>query len=279
VGAIGFSSLENTGSIESGTFTLHFWRETDAVPSLALTAAVPTTGTTLSVASGLNAEAGDLFAVGTEIVRATAASTGTTVDVARGTLGTAVGDHAAGEFLFPLNRRTEILAFGRDFFGSPASGAYSHTMLVPGLRVAAAQFFVTNSRGNSETGAASFTGSPERGLRTLNGGQISLQVAGNLAIQADAAAPFIVDRAYPVSDMFASVQQAPTGAPVVIQVKCGGESLGTLTIPAGATISNSISGADLRALQPMERVTVDIVSLGQSFDMAPGKDLTVTIRL
>lgn len=278
-GGIAFPTLENTASIASGTLTLHYWSETEPHPGVPLSGGMPPGASLLMTASDLAVEVGGLITVNSEIMRVTAVNGPAQFEVARGACGTSAGTHPAGSAVIPLQRRTEVLAFSRSFFGSPVSGSYSHVTVLPGARLAAAQLFLTNSRGNSETAEVNFTGTIDGGLRTLHGGQISLQVSGNLAIQTDACAAFVVDRPYAVRDLFASVQQAPTGAAVVIDVKVNEASLGILTIPPGSTVSNTISGAGLPSLPAMARLSVDIVSLGQTFESSPGKDLTVTIRL
>jgi hypothetical protein len=279
IGGIAFPGLENTASIASGTLTLHYWSETEPYPGVALSGGMPQSGDSLTTASEFAVAVGDLLTVDSEVMRVTAVAGPTQFGVARGVCGTTAAAHPAGTAVIPLQRRTEVLAFSRSFFGSPVSGSYSHVTVLPGVRLVAAQLFMTNSRGNSETAEVNFAGTIDGGLRTLQGGQISLQVAGNLAIQSDACAPFVVDRAYAVRDMFANVQQAPTGAAVVIDVKVNGGILGTLTIPPGSTVSNTVPGAGLPGLPPLSRLSLDIVSLGQTFESSPGKDLTVTIRL
>ncbi len=53
----------------------------------------------------------------------------------------------------------------------------------------------------------------------------------------------------------------------------------TLTIPAGETISNVVNGFELPFLQAGLQITFDITSVVQMGDSAPGRDLTVTVRL
>ncbi len=78
------------------------------------------------------------------------------------------------------------------------------------LRIAAADFFVTNVRGNSPDSTASFGATTDQGLRTLSGGQFSIQVEGYLAIQTGAAPPLVIDTAHAVRDISAVVSEAPT---------------------------------------------------------------------
>ena len=95
--------------------------------------------------------------------------------------------------IYHLSANVTIVPFVTDFFGSPASGSYSYSIFLPDVRVGAAEFFVTNVRGNSPVAAASFGATADQGLRTLAGGQFSIQVEGYLAIQTDAAPPLVIE--------------------------------------------------------------------------------------
>ena len=106
-----------------------------------------------------------------------------------------------------------ILPFAQDFFGSPASGSYAFPITIPDVRIAAAELFMTNSRGNSSVAAESFTDTTDLGLRTLSGGQLTIQVEGPLAIQTNAAPPLLVETSCSVRDVYAVVQDAPSERP------------------------------------------------------------------
>ena len=116
----------------------------------------------------------------------------------------------------------------------------------------------------------------------MNGGQIAIQVEGYLAIQNEAAPAFVIDDYYPFRDIFAVVGQAPTGAPIQMQLRQDDQVICTLTIPitpAGTTISNVVDGFGQTPLQRGKRLLLDILSVGTSGSTTPGSDLTVTIRL
>jgi hypothetical protein len=51
----------------------------------------------------------------------------------------------------------------------------------------------------------------------------------------------------------------------------------TLTVPAGATVSNVVSGFGLAALPADGKISLDVTAVGSAAN--PGRDLTVTIRL
>jgi hypothetical protein len=150
---------------------------------------------------------------------------------------------------------------------------------MPSVRIAAAELYVTNERGNSPVAAASFTATVDRGLRTLSGGQLSLQVEGSLAIQDDAVPEVVVDTTRSIRDIFATVREAPTLTPIELMLKVDGQPFCQLTIPVGGTLSNIVDGSALPPLRSESRLGLDIVSVGQTFESAPGRDLTVTVRL
>ena len=56
------------------------------------------------------------------------------------------------------------------------------------------------------------------GIRTLSGGQVSIQVDGPLAVQSNAVPQLSVEAPHAVRDVFANVIEPPTGGP--IQVRC-----------------------------------------------------------
>ncbi|MEZ5353025.1 MAG: phage tail protein [Bryobacteraceae bacterium] len=277
---VSFTTLVNTRTITAGTLTVHYWDELAAAPSAALLNAVTGTATQLSLDAALSVGAGALLQVGAEVMEVDSLSGGGTVaEVLRGSFGTAALSHDAGEPVYVLTSKTHIVPFAREFFGSPASGSFGFPMFLPDVRIAAAEMFVTNTRGNSETQRLSFTGTTQQGMRTLSGGEITLQVDGPLAIQSNAAPPFVVDRAHSVGDIFAVLGSAPAGSPVTVQVRQDNEVYCTLTIPAGATVSNIVNGFGLPPLAELAKLNLDIVSVSQLATDSPGRDLTVVIRL
>jgi hypothetical protein len=171
------------------------------------------------------------------------------------------------------------MAFAQDFFGSPASGSYAFPITIPDVRIAAAALYMTNSRGNSSVAEESFTSTTDEGLRTLLGGQLTIQIEGPLAIQTNAAPPLVVGTSCSVRDVYAVVQDAPAGAPVVMQVTQNGLVYCELTIPTGATVSNDVDGFAFGPLQAQAIIGLNITSVVATSDTAPGSDLTVTIRL
>jgi len=274
--AIGFATLGNTRTISAGTLRLFYWNELLSPAQVTLTAAVSAAATSIAVSASV--QTGELIQIGAEVFEVVSVA-GLNAQVLRGSHGTAASAHSAGAAVYTLDSKTFVLAFSRDFFGSPASGAFAYPVFLPDVRIAAAELYVTNSRGNSETAKTNFTATADLGIRTLSGGQLTIQVEGYLAIETGAAPPLVIEDAHAVRDVFAVVREASTGAPVDLALLVNGNPYCTLTIGSGATVSNTVSGFGLAALQPLDRVTLNIVSVGSTAATAPGRDLTVTIRL
>ncbi|MCS7024721.1 MAG: phage tail protein [Bryobacteraceae bacterium] len=277
---VSFESLTNTQSVESGTLTLFYYDELQGPPATTLAAAVSPAATTLQLSHPGGAVAGSSVQVGEEVMRVEAVTDGGwEYEVSRGQHTTTASAHAAGARVYHLNRKVFVIPFPRMFFGTPASGMFAHPIYLPMVRVASAELFVTNQVGSSPTRAIKLTGSTDYGLRTLSGGQFTIQVDGYLAIKDAIAPPLIVEDARVVRDILAVVQQAPLGAPIQLRLRKNGAVYANLTIPAGATSSNIVSGLELSPLESGSVLTLDIVSVGQTPETTPGRDLTVTIRL
>ncbi len=277
--SIGFTSLTNTRTISAGTLVLAYWDELNGPSTVTLSAAMGTTDSSFTITTAGSAQAGDLVQIDSEIlVVQQAVTTGTTFQVARGSRGTAAANHVLHVGVYFLARKTFILPFVQDFFGSPASGSYAYPIAIPDVRLAAADLFVTNSRGNSPVAMQSFTGTTDLGLRTLSGGQLSIQVEGPLAIQTNAAPPLSMEATHSIRDVSAAVRDAPTAA-VVMEVTQSGQPYCQLTIPAGATVSNVVNGFALGPLQVEAQIGLDITAVVLTANTTPGRDLTVTIRL
>jgi hypothetical protein len=280
VSGIGFTSLDNTRTISAGTLTLAYWDELSGPSSVALTATVGTGDATVNLSVAISAQVGDLIQIDSEILAVSAAaSNATSVSVTRGAEGTSAAVHATQSLVYFLIKKTFVMPFARDFMGSPASGSYAYPVSMPDARIAAAELFMTNSQGNSNVARLPFTSTTDLGLRTLSGGQLSIQLEGPLAIQTNAAPPLIMDTAHAVRDVYAVLGEPPTGAPVTVQITKNGQSYCQLTIPVNATVSNTVDGFALGPLQSQAQIGVDITAVTQSAGVAPGSDLTVMIRL
>ena len=277
---ISFTDLTNTHTILAGTLTLYYWNELSSPSAFTLASAIAATDTTITLSGAGPGVAGALIQIEGEVLTVVAAlSGGTQYQVTRGSLGSTAAAHSATIPIYHLAINVTIVPFVDDFFGSPASGSYSSSIFLPDTRVAGAEFFVTNVRGNSPAAAAAFGGTADLGLRTLSGGQFSIQVEGYLAIQTDAAPPLVIEAAHAARDIFAVVAEAPSGGPVELQLRQGSTVYCTLTIADGTVTSNSVNGFGLTPLAAGSQLSLDILSVPGAADTLPGNNLTVTVRL
>ncbi len=282
---ISFTDLTNTHTISAGTLTLFYWNELDSPSAYTLASGIGTSdaSVTLVTAAGPG-RSGSLIQIDGEILRVTAVSSGGLVySVTRAVEGTAAAIHAAAAVVYHLSSNVTIMPFVDDFFGSPSSGSYTCSVFLPDVRVGAAEFFVTNVRGNSPAATLPFGTTADEGLRTLSGGQLSIQVEGYLAVQTGAAPPLVVENALAARDIFAVVNQAPydpvDSAPVTLTLRQGSSEYCTLSIAAGSTTSNVVNGFGLAPLAAEAQVSLDITGVPTSTGSLPGRDLTVVIRL
>lgn len=277
---IGFADFTNTQTIYAGTLTLFFWDELSSPATFTLASAVAATDTTITLSAAGPALVGDLIQMESEVLEVRLPQNGgLRYDVNRGSHGSTGAIHAVGAPIYHLKRNLTIVPFVKNFFGSPASGSYSASIFLPDVRIAAAEFFMTNVVGSGLVATATFGATLDQGLRTLSGGQLSIQVEGYLAIQTDAAAPLVIEDSHAPRDIFAVVREAPNGGPIQLKVRQNSTLYCALTIADGAVISNLVSGFGLPPLVARSQVSLDIVAVPGAANTLPGRDLTVTIRL
>jgi Putative phage tail protein len=278
--SVGFTTLVNTHTIMAGTLSLFSWNELNSPTGFTLASAAASTDATITVSPAGTTLPGDLIQIDAEILEVSGTSGGGTIyAVSRGSHGSTAAAHLIDRLVYHLTRTVTIVPFVNGFFGSPASGSYSMSIFLPDVRVGAAEFFVTNSFGGGPVAVGSYGATTDEGLRTLAGGQMSIQVEGYLANQTDAAPPLVVESALAMRDMFAVVNEAPSGGPISLQLRQGSTVFGSLTIADGTTTSNVVDGFGLPALAAGSQVSLDILSVPTASGTLPGSDLTVIIRL
>ena len=275
--SISFSDLSNTTSVTAGTLTLYYWNELQGTPSTALAAAMAATDTTLTLNTAGALTAGAVIQIDQEVLQVTAVATGgTQCTVTRAAFGSSAAAHNSAAVVYPLTTTTLIAPFPVQFFGSGYSGSWSFPITLPDVRIASAQLFVTNSKGNSPASSIAFTHNVDNGLRTLSGGQYSISVEGFLAVDQMAAPALVTDTAHSVRDVYA-VLGTSADQPVIMQLYVNSVAYGSsLTIPTGQLVSNSIDGATLPPIIAGAQITLSVTQVGQTI---PGADLTVLIRL
>ncbi|MBC7926874.1 MAG: hypothetical protein H7039_14575, partial [Bryobacteraceae bacterium] len=280
VAAILFEDALNTRSITAGSLTLHCWNELSGTPLVRLTGALSASATTLRINSPVEVEAGVLLQIGNEILKTNKILSGETeYEVERGAYLSPAAAHTITEPVYHLKRRVTILPFVKGFFGTPASGSYAHSITMPNARIGVAELYVTNVRGNSQVTGISYSNTVDTGIRTLSGGQFTLQVSGELAIQSAAVPPVSVDSPRSVRDVSATVAQAGDGGDTRLRITSNGATYCELTIPAGQNLSNVVDGRTLPPLLPGMSLGLDILSTGLAGTGRPGSGLTVTIRV
>jgi hypothetical protein len=273
---VSFADLTNTLTVSSATLTVYYWDELQGAPTTALASALGSADTSLSLNTPGTGVAGTILQIETELMQITAtAGGGMHYTVQRGVQGSQAVAHGLGTPVYHLAARTVIAPFPDGFFGSPYCGSWNYPILMPDVRVASGQLFVTNSRGNSPTATALLTRTTDSGLRTLSGGQYSIQVDGFLAVDQSVAPALVVDTARSVRDVFAVLGTA-ADAPVQLQLNVNGTTYCQVTFSTGATLSSTVDGGTLPPLAAGAQLTLSVLTVGQ---VLPGADLTLLIRL
>ena len=273
---VSFADLTNTQTISAATLTLHYWDELQGRPAVSLASGIGATDQTLTLNTAGPAQAGSIIQIDGEVMAvASVGGGGTQYTVTRGVHGSEAATHSASALVYRLLDKTVTAPFPQDFFGSPYSGSWSYPILLPDARVASAELFVTNRKGNSPAASICLSHTVDNGLRTLSGGQYCIQVSGFLAVEQSVAPPLVVESPHAVRDVFA-VLGTMADADVQLQLNVNDASYCSLTVPAHMTVSNSVDGSTLPPLAGSAQVTLSVVSVGQVY---PGADLTVLIRL
>ncbi|MFL6463646.1 MAG: phage tail protein, partial [Bryobacteraceae bacterium] len=196
---VGFNNLTNIASVSSGTLQLFYWNELADPNSCRLAAAVDTNTAVLQISSLPAVQPGNFIQLSSEVMSVVSVDASTKkLSVIRSAGGSTATSHSAGEAILKLDTKVIIVPFASEFFENRASINFIHTFSFPDARISTAEFFVTNSFGNSQVQQVCLTQNGNGGLRTLSGGQFSLQVSGYLATQQNAAPPLIIEASHAV---------------------------------------------------------------------------------
>ncbi len=288
ISGVVFPDLDNTSSVTSGTLQLFSWNELLDTNAYSLAADLDAVETTVQIAASGASSAilsvGDVIQIGTELLILLAGASAPNAYLAdRGAFATTSAAHTAGDAVLLLDKKTTVIPFAPGFFENRASQNFIHTLSLPDHRIAAADFYVTNSFGDSQTNQVSYLSLTESGLRTLSGGQFSFQVSGYVTTQQSAAPPILVGAAHAVRDIRATITQPSLGYIINMDIVQNDSVYCSLEIDAGQVVStNVVDGETLPPLIEGATLTMNVsVSSVQDFDGAasPGRDLTVTIRL
>jgi len=271
---VSFGTLDNTQTISAATLTMYFWDELQGVTRFSLAAPLGNADSSLVLNVAGTAGAGDMIQVDAEVMRVTAVDS-MQYTVTRGMHGTQAVAHDAAAAVYHLAAKTAIAPFAPNFFGSPYSGSWNYATVMPDVRIASAQLFVTNRKGDSPPATIALTHSAENGMRTYAGGQYALQVDGYLAIEDSATPPVVIDSKRSVRDVYGVLGTA-ADAPVTFQVNVNGAAFCECTFQPGLTVSSVVNGLTLPPLEQRAQITLSILAVGQTY---PGADLTVVVRL
>jgi hypothetical protein len=274
--SISFSDLTNTRTISAATLALYYWDELLGIPPYKLGAPLGADDQGVVLSATRHAEIGSFIQIDAEVMAVTSVSdTGTQYVVQRGALETAAAAHSAGASIYHLAAKAVIAAFPREFFGTPYSGTWTYPISLPDVRLAGGTLFLTNNKGNGPTASISLTHSVNCGLRTLSGGQYTIQISGFLAIEQSAAPALVIEANHSVRDVYAILGTA-ADSPVQLQLNVDGAAYCQFAFGPSAIVSNSVDGSTLPPLAATSKLTLSIMAVGQTY---PGADLTVIIRL
>lgn len=274
LGAVAFTSLENTRSIIAGTYRFHYYDELSVTGPLGLVEAVAVGDATIHFTSA--PVPGTLLQMDAEIVSVAQTTADGHTDVQRAMHSTTAATHDTTAPAYPLTEKIAIVPFIKNFFGTPASGDWRYSVELPNARLASVELSMTNALGNGSVTANAYTSSNDGGLRTLSGGQFSFQISGYLAIQTGAAPDLIVDADRAVWQIYALLRSPSSGAGVTLQLNVNRAPYITLQFDPGATTSNLADGFGLTALRVGDLLSLDVTGVGTT---NPGSDLTVIVRL
>ena len=147
---VSFTDLTNTQHDFGGDADAVLLGRTARAAELALARQWATDDTSLDLSAQGTAMAGSFVQIEAEVMRVDAVqNSGTRYQVTRGMHTSPAAAHAAQAPSIRCSSKTVIAPFPPDFFGSPYSGSWSYPMSLPDVRVASAELFVTNRRGNS----------------------------------------------------------------------------------------------------------------------------------
>lgn len=280
---IGFEDSNNISSISSGTLQLYAWNELETPTIYSLAQSLDAASTTVFLNVLPTSQVGTIVQVDAELMSIQAVSQATgSYQIVRGALGSLATAHDANTPLLHLTTSAITVPFAANFFENRASVNYLHTVSLPDMRICAAELFATNALGNGVPTTYCYTTDPDGGLRTLSGGQFSLQVSGVLATQQNAAPPLTIEASHAVRDIRATLNQSPNGYDLVVDVLQDGNKYCSLTIPSGSTNSTLIDGVTLPPLIDGSSISINTtlnLVPNPPVSVIPGKDLAVTIRL
>ena len=278
---IGFTTLDNsTKFIDTATFQVHH-RSDIASEATTLSVGLNTSETSWTVADGTKLTAGELVAIGGEIIKVDTIN-GNVITVTRARKGSTAEAHSSGAKLWGITRTDFPYTFPFNAFSGLAGsvgGSWQGQAELGGQRVVAVDCFMTNRKGDSPTTTNNFTtGFQNNGLRVFNGSQLDFVIEGRLAIESSAGPPLTIDRAMPIKDVVLRVDdnKGPTGADLLVDIVVAGVKVITgVKIAAGQTLGSTAAFAELDFIPADTPVSMDITQVGSTI---PGERLVASVR-
>ncbi|MBM3758876.1 MAG: hypothetical protein FJW36_01385 [Acidobacteria bacterium] len=281
IGGIAFPALENLSSIYVGQLGVLFWDELTAPTATSLGAALLDTGDQVTI-DGLASTLpeGTLFQIEEEIFEVNGPPVaGNQYPVIRARYSSSAAAHSAAIPLFVLARREMTIPFAPGYFNTTAGVGFRYNFRLPNVRLSGADLTLWNPVGASPKKEVCYTGVTNFGVRTLSGGQITMNVQGYLAIEASAGNSYQVDRATVVRDVSAYVQEPPVGGDVEVLVRVNGSPYCDLVIEAGFPVATAVSRFNVAPIPAGATISFDILNVPPASAGTPGRDLTVLLQI
>lgn len=278
---ISFPTPTNLATVFIGQLGILFWDEQQAPTPVSLVDAIDDLVTNVKLAGlpALLAE-GDHIQIDEEIFRVTGAPIAPdTYPVERARYQTFAATHTASTAVFVLTREEMTIPFVPGYFTTSAASGFRFNFRMPNVRISAADLTLYNRVGPSERGEANYTGFTNFGIRTLSGGQITMNLSGYLAIESSAGNSYVLDRLTVVRDVSAYVQEPPAGANVEIMVRINGDPLCELLIEAGSHVATAVNRFNQPALPAGGKLSFDILNVPPASVGTPGRDLTILLQI
>jgi len=285
---LAFGDPTNTDTISSAAFAVYFVDDSLTADGH-LTAGITAGATSISVDGWGSISTGDMVIVDSEILLiGTKTGLSAAVTRAQKTSGVSGGAsaHSSGAALQKVLTVLRNEAFPPGFFYGIGTGDVNPQLIywkadiaLSNMRVLAADGYVVNAYGPSDTYTANWTGGLDNGILTGSpaaSSGVTLQVGGTLAIGSNLAPVVALNADRQPQSVSVHLKTAPTGAALTCQINLGGTLWMTLTVPAGATSVSATSGQLSAAgqLTSGSLITLDVTATGTTF---PGSDLSVFI--
>jgi hypothetical protein len=280
LGDIAFEQPRNLSSVYAGLLKVWFWNELLSPTEAFLSSPCGFSDSTISL-GGLMVplSSGGMLQIESELMEVVGpVDGGEAYEVVRGKFGTVAAPHSTNVVCFPLDQNATPIALLPGFLNSSAGASFVFTLSLPNVRVSCASLELYNRLGKSPVSELNFVASTDGGLRTLIGGQIVLSTQGYLSIEAAAGAALTVDRTLCVRDLFAIVEEAPTGGDISIAVRVNGDVYAELLIVAGQLSSVAANRFNWSPIPVGARLNFDVLSVPSAAVGSSGRDLSILIR-